>query len=314
MLSWQFVRLFHKQSGSRLVIFPLAFLLAFASEAAERQVLKGHVPAAAAAQAPLNRLPGTQPLHLAISLPLRNQAALDKLLKELYDPASPSFHHFLNPTQFAAAFGTPENDYQTVINFAKASGLTVTATHRNRLLLEVSAPVANIEKAFHVKMGVYQHPTERRTFYSPDVEPSLDLDIPVLYIAGLNNYQVPHANVQARPLAQARNLIRNGGAEVDSTYIGLDFRAAYVPGVTLTGTGQSVGLLEFDSFYPADITDYLADSNSGLANSSVVVSNAPVASMSGYPQSGETEVALDIDMAISMAPGFVQGRCLRSAQ
>jgi subtilase family serine protease len=55
-------------------------------------------------------------------------------------------------------------------------------------LLDVTGSVANIEKVFHLTMRVYQHPTEARTFYAPDVEPSLDLAVPVLNIGGLNNY------------------------------------------------------------------------------------------------------------------------------
>ncbi len=38
--------------------------------------------------------------------------------------------------------------------------------------------------------------------------------------------------------------------------MGDDFRAAYVPGTSLTGAGQTVGLLQFDGFYPSDIAAY----------------------------------------------------------
>jgi subtilase family serine protease len=52
--------------------------------------------------------------------------------------------------------------------------------------LEVSGSVADIEKAFQVTLGVYQHPREARTFYAPEAEPSLDLAVPVLHISGLD--------------------------------------------------------------------------------------------------------------------------------
>ena len=39
-------------------------------------------------------------------------------------------------------------------------------------------------------------------------------------------------------------------------FIGGDFRAAYAPGVTLNGAGQSVGLVELDGYYPSDIAEY----------------------------------------------------------
>ena len=53
-------------------------------------MLHGHVPPAIARFhfQPINRLPATNHLNLAIGLPLRNQEALDKLLAEIYDPAS----------------------------------------------------------------------------------------------------------------------------------------------------------------------------------------------------------------------------------
>ncbi len=53
--------------------------------------------------------------------------------------------------------------------------------------------------------------------------------------------------LKARPL---------GGTGPSGYYAGNDFRNAYVPGTTLNGAGQSVGLLEFSAYYKADITNY----------------------------------------------------------
>ena len=87
-------------------------------------------------------------LNLAIGLPLRNEQALDDLLQQIYDPASPNFRHYLTPEQFTEQFGPTEQDYQAVIDFAKANGLTVTGTHPNRVVLDVSGSVADIERVF----------------------------------------------------------------------------------------------------------------------------------------------------------------------
>jgi subtilase family serine protease len=267
-------------------------------------VLKGHVPAAVAGLTPVDRLAATQRLHLAINLPMRNREALNALLQQLYDPASPSFHHFLTSEQFTAAFGPTKDDYQAVINFARANGLAVTATRANRALVEVDGSVADIEKAFHVNLRVYPHPTERRNFYAPDVEPSLDLDVPVLAIAGLTDYMIPHpASVHVRLIENRSSLTPEAGSD-GGMYIGQDFRGAYAQGVTNTGTGQSVGLVEFDSYYSGDITSYLNTPQAGLANSSVMLTNVVLGGLSGPPGSGNIEVALDIEMAISMAPGL----------
>ena len=263
--------------------------------------LRGHLPPARALSRPLGSLPGTNLLHLAISLPFRNQASLSNFLQQLHDPTSPAFHHFLDSRQFSAAFGPTEKDYQAVIDFAQANHLTITATHANHELLEVNASVSDIERAFRLKLHVFQHPRERRTFYAPDSEPSVDSDIPVLFIAGLNNFQIPHpASLHVGSVAPGPNATPNAGSYY-GLYVGQDFRSAYVPGVTNTGAGQSVALVEFDSYYPSDITDYLNMPATGLAGTSVTLSNV-VLGLTGTPGGGNVEAALDIDMAISIAP------------
>ncbi len=76
-----------------------------ASAGTDRVMLYGHVPSAVAGLTPKGRLPATNNLRLAIGLPLRNQAALDELLQQLYNPQSPNFHKFLKPDEFTAQFG-----------------------------------------------------------------------------------------------------------------------------------------------------------------------------------------------------------------
>jgi subtilase family serine protease len=268
---------------------------------ADLQVVKGHIPTATARLQPVDRLASSKRLDLAIGLNLRNRPALTNLLRDIYDSASPNYRHYLTPEQFAAMFGPTEQDYEAVIAFASANGLTVTGRHSNRMLLDVSGSVADIEKAFYMKMLVYPHPTEARTFYAPDVEPSLDLAVPVLRIVGLDNYLVPHpANLKAHPDGNPASPIPNAGSGPGGSYQGNDFRAAYIPGVSLMGSGQALGLLELDGYYTNDIADY--ESRGGLPN--VTVTNVLLDGFVGTPGSNNSEVALDIELAISMAPGL----------
>src|SRR5215467_13922404 len=73
-----------------------------------RQTLRDHVPSAVARLTPISKLAATRRLDLTIGLPLRNQAALDQLLGELYDPASTNYHRFLSLEQFTEMFGPTE--------------------------------------------------------------------------------------------------------------------------------------------------------------------------------------------------------------
>ena len=284
-----------------ITVFIFAFTFAMPAQTAGRQMLHGHVPSITARLQSVNRLAPATRLGIIIGLPLRNQQEADDLFQQIYDPASPNYHKYLTPDQFAQRFGPTEQDYQTLIDFAKTNGLTVTGTHPNRTLLDVSGTVAQIEKVFHVSMRVYQHPTEARTFFAPDVEPSLDLNLPVLHISGLDNYILPRPKIRHRP-ANSNNATPKNGSGQGGNYMGNDFRVAYVPGVTLTGSGQAVGLFQLDGYYPNDIVLY--ESKAGLPN--VPLQNVFLDGFNGTPGEGNSEVALDIEMAISMAPGLSQ--------
>ncbi|MGO9529165.1 MAG: protease pro-enzyme activation domain-containing protein [Verrucomicrobiia bacterium] len=270
---------------------------------AQRQVLSGHVPPIIKELnlQPVARLAATNILHLTIGLPLQNQAALGALLQQLYDPASPNYRHYLTPAQFAERFGPAPADYQALIDFAKANGLRITGTHPNRVVLDVEGAVADIERALQVTLSEYQHPQEARTFYAPDAEPSLDLAVPVLHIAGLDNFSLPHPNLRVGPAAPAAHVVPQAGSE-GGEYIGNDFRAAYVPGSPLTGTGQSVALLEYDGYFASDITHYETLAKlPAVTLTNILINGGPIT-----PGPGDGEVSLDIEMAISMATNLTQ--------
>jgi hypothetical protein len=298
---------FRSLLGVRGLAVALLFSAIFPGIAGERQVLHGHVPAAVARfnLQPTGQLPATNNLRLAIGLPLRNQAALADLLQQLYDPASPNYHQYLTLEQFTEQFGPTEQDYQQVIAFAKRNGLTVTGTSANRILLDVSGSVADIEKAFQVTLRTYRHPMETRDFFAPDTEPTVDAGLSVVDIQGLSDFSRLRPKLVKRSVANA--MPKNGSAPDGSTnYFGNDFRNAYAPGTTLTGAGQAVGLFEADGFYSNDIVAYAKAAGNGRTN--IVIQTVLLDSFNGVPtrgpNSGNVEVSLDIEMAMAMAPGL----------
>ena len=154
-----------------------------------RKILHGHVPPAVSKLASFGALPVTNRLSLAIGLPLRDPAGLASFLNQVYDPASTNYHRYLTPAQFTDRFGPTEADYAAVRQFAETNGLQVTATHGNRLLLDVSGSVGDIQRAFHLNLLQYHHPTEARDFFAPDVEPSMDASLPELGAPGTGLWQ-----------------------------------------------------------------------------------------------------------------------------
>ena len=244
-------------------------------------------------------------MRLAIGLALRDDPGLDQFLAQVYNPASPAFHRFLTPKQFTERFGPTEADYAQVLAFARASGFVVAATHANRLLVDVAGSAGDIQRAFHITLRTYHHPTEARDFFAPDTEPSVALQLPVVDVSGLNNFALPRPkHLKMSPADLALNASPRLGSAPGGGYMGNDFRAAYLPDVNLTGAGQMLGLVQFDGFYDSDIAAY--ETAAGLP--AVPIQTVLLDGYDGAPSSGTNdgnlEVSLDLEMAISMAPGL----------
>jgi len=275
---------------------------------ADWKTLPGHVPHLIRHLVANGELPADNQLRLAIGLPLRDPSGLDKFLAEVADPCSPNFRHYLSPEEFTARFGPSEADYAAVKNFARANGLEIVATHGNRLVLDVSGRVANVEQAFHLRLQKFPHPTEAREFFAPDVEPSVAGSLPVADVSGLSDYARPHSKIlHSQSKMFLSKTAPKSGSGAGGDYFGNDFRNAYAPGTTLTGAGQMVGLLQFDGFYSNDIAAY---ENQLPGQPSVPIQTVLLDGFSGTPVTGPNsandEVSLDIEMAIAMAPGLAK--------
>jgi hypothetical protein len=283
-----------------LAIATLISLFLHAYAEGETRVLSGHVPATAAVAQPVGRLAPSRRLSLAIGVPLRDRDGLTNFLAQVYDPASPLYHQYLSLPQFTARFGPTAEDYQNVLEFARANGFQITGVHPNRMLVDVNASVSDIERAFHLNLRVYRHPSESRDFYAPDTEPAVDVSLPVLHVSGLDNCTRPRpASLRQTSSGNGSNPVPFIGTGPGGSYQGKDFRRAYASGVTLTGVGQMVGLLEFDGFAQSDITSY--ELEAGLPN--VPIETVLTDGADGSAGANDLVVDLDIEMVISMAPG-----------
>jgi subtilase family serine protease len=249
-----------------------------------------------------------QRLNLEIQLPLRNQAELTQLLHDLYDPKSPNFHKYISVSVFTERFGATAADYKKVVAWAKAKGLTVTATTPNRRLVAVEGSVDTVNRAFQIRVNNYRDRIEGRIFYSPDREPAaVGLSVPLLQITGMNNYVLPH------PMLRHKEAAANfTGSGPSGEYLPSDMRAAYYGNGPLTGAGQSIGILSFDGYLASDVRLYY--SKTGMT-STVPIKNVLVGGFSGACTAvGSTtsstcddgEQVLDIVNAIGMAPGIKQ--------
>ena len=254
-------------------------------------------------------VPASTVISLAIGLPTPNPSALKSAAQQVSDPSSPQFRKYLTPSQFAATYGPAAADYQSLITWAMANGLNVDRTYPNRMLLDVSGTAAQVQAALFTGLNLRERP-DGSHFYAIDRNPSINLAIPVLWISGLDTrvLSVPGTTFIPNP--------SGAGSGPSGTYNSSDIRAAYAScSPPQTGAGQTLGLFEQDGFTAGDISAYECTSGgatcspAGVVTSTVPTVNVvPLDSPTGGPVTvnGSLEVALDIEMAIAMAPGLTQ--------
>jgi len=267
---------------------------------------------------PLGRLPANQVMQLDVVLQLSDPEGLNAFLEALYDPNSGIYHQYLTPAEFTVRFGPSQAEYDAVVNYMKANGLAVIGGSRDGMDVQVKGPVSAVEKAFHVTMNTYRHPTENRTFYSPDREPTTSLPFQLWHVSGMDDYSIPHplyvkrSEVAAARGVDAKTLVAHAttGSGPSASFLGSDMRAAYYGGTALTGAGQNLGLLEYYGTDLADLTTYYKNAKQTNSVPITLLSTDGTSTSCVYGNGrsrsacDDTEQTLDMTQALGMAPGL----------
>ena len=302
----------------------VASLVGASSEslAAPAQVrLRGHIPQAAVARAQLmSRVSSTEKISLALTLPLRDSVGLDTLLGRVYDPKDPLYRHYLTSEEFTRRFGPTEQSYEAVAAFARTRGLSVSGTHSNRLLLDVTGTASTVESAFGLHLMRYRAHSGQ-IFRAPDANPLVTaaMSTQISGIVGLSDLVklVPHSHrkssARIKPTASTSQAVPGVqsfflpaakpseiGTGVDGGLTPSDIKTAYnLNGVPQNGAGRTLALFELDGYTPSDVTAY----ETAFSLSHVPLLNILIDQFSGAPGDGAGEVTLDIELMVALAPG-----------
>ena len=155
--------------------------------------LPGHVlPALSKATiVPSSTKSDNAPITLTLVLKHDDQPGFDRFLHDLYDPKSPSFHHFLTQRQIADRFGPSRADYDSVLHWMRSNGFRLERGSKNRLTLTMRGTRAQAERSFEVNLHDYR--IQDRTFFANDQAPAVPprLAPRIEAIAGLSNLAYP---------------------------------------------------------------------------------------------------------------------------
>lgn len=130
----------------------------------------------------------------------RRAAQLDSTLADLYDPASPSYHHWLTPAQFRARFSPRAGDVAAVRSWLASEGFSIIGVPANHLFVTAEGSVSRVEQAFGVRENMYR--VEGSVLRAPNRDPVVPAAVApfVSAITGLDGAMtLAHPNVDSPP-------------------------------------------------------------------------------------------------------------------
>ncbi len=245
------------------------------------------------------RLLGPAPPGLTVlvtlALPLRNPAALDSLVMQVSDPASPMFRHFLTPSQVRDEF-LPTAAFDSLLSYLNVSGLRVQLTALDSEIV-VQGTVAQLQSALGVSIDTYTNGTS--SYYASDGSSTFD----GAYIYASNATSVFMKPAVLSPARPNSNITFTSGS-FSAKQLQPVYNATYFYSHGYDGTGQTIGLLDFYGS-PTIASDLrLFDSTFGLRDTSLnIIPVGPYDPNLGANVGWSTEIALDVEASHAMAPG-----------
>ncbi len=136
--------------------------------------------------------PDTAAPRLLLLLGAQNEPSLQSLLQSQQNPASPAFHRWLTPADFAARFGLVDSDLAAVTAWLQSQGFTIARVSAGRTVLEFSGSVAQLQSAFHVAIHRVSVPGDENLASGQNGNPTGNPDAGERLIA-INDPQIPAA-------------------------------------------------------------------------------------------------------------------------
>jgi len=101
---------------------------------------------------PLGALAASTPLHIGVSLQLRNRSALVALVKSMNDPTSPYYGTELSEAQFAQYYAPTSSQVSAVVNYLTAQGFSNITVEDNNQIVQADGTAAVVNAAFNTSI------------------------------------------------------------------------------------------------------------------------------------------------------------------
>lgn len=185
-----------------LVLITALTMPAFVVRAYGGQVIAHNTPAYVATAKKLGAEDSSKTIDVSIWLQPHNRAALNALVRDLYDPASHNYRQWLKTSDIVAQFAPTAEESKVVQEFFASKNLAVVSVDPNNFYVRARGTIAAIENAFHVKLNDYQ--VGEQTLRANASDPAIDGPAAALVqaVSGLDSGAFTHP-LDVRPSSLA---------------------------------------------------------------------------------------------------------------
>jgi hypothetical protein len=237
------------------------------------------------------------------------EAALEQLLAEQQDPASPHYREWLTPQQFGERFGPSQEDLDVITTWLQGRGFQVNSIAEGRRTIEFSGTAREVEETFQTEIHHYEVNGERHVANATDIAIPEALGPVAGGLVSLHDFPVhplyhrvvPRGVEGLRPgsLAPAANL--SGGGHAIAPY---DFATIYnvaaLWSANRDGTGQTIAIPAHTNIKLSDVTNFRSFFGLPANNPTILVNGADPGIISADE---ETEADLDVEWSGAVAKG-----------
>jgi subtilase family serine protease len=131
-------------------------LLAVAASPLSAQQAASNVPAGIQLSKDLGPSDPTEMTTITVHMQLPNRAAFDKAVDALYDPASPTYHHWMTNADLAK-FAPSEAQRETVREELQRNGLSILSTDKIGFFVRAEGTLGNVARAFNTEIHDFQY-------------------------------------------------------------------------------------------------------------------------------------------------------------
>ncbi|MDR3446554.1 MULTISPECIES: protease pro-enzyme activation domain-containing protein [unclassified Dyella] len=222
--------------------------------------------------ATVSPLEASKPMHVALSLNMRNVNELETFLHAVNDPASPQFHHFLTPAQFKARFAPSDAQVAQVVAHLSQSGFSNVRVSPNNMLVEADGNANSVNAAFRTTMRTFKFGGKQRIANDAAVQVPQALGGIVDSVLGLQNLNVPHTMHHiVGPVHAGTNSVGIQATGTQTSHSPTDFPKVYDAGSTPTASNTKVGIITW-----GDLTQTITDLNTFTSGAGMSTVNTQV--------------------------------------